>query len=122
MLENGNYNTDIDEPETFQTALHIAAEGGHDNMIDMLLADGRLAVDERDSNSDTALHVAVAGQKLIVVLRLLSYGASPNAENAAGWTPLHVAVQTGSVDLVEALVTHGGDLSKKTRGRKVVGP
>ncbi|KAK2037554.1 ankyrin, partial [Colletotrichum somersetense] len=66
-------------------------------------------VDVRDSEGNTALHTAVANGKLVVVLRLLSYGADPNVENAIGWTPVHVAVRMGSVDLVEALVTHGGD-------------
>lgn len=86
-------------------------------MIEMLLSNGGLSVDERDSDANTALHIAAAGQKLVPVLRLLKYGANPNAENAAGWTPLHVAVQTGCLDLVEAIVSHGGDLTKKAGAR-----
>lgn len=88
-------------------------------MIDMLLDNGILVVDERDSDDNTALHLAVASQKPTVVLRLLYRGADPNAENAAGWTPLHIAVQIGSVEVVRAIVSHGGDLSKKARGKTV---
>lgn len=116
-MDSGNYDSDNEQPETFQTSLHIAAEGGHESMVDILLASGHMRVDEPDSEANTALHVAVASRNLAVAMRLLVYGASPNAENAAGWTPLHVAVRTGSVDMVEALVRHGGDLSKKARGR-----
>ncbi|KDN65156.1 hypothetical protein CSUB01_09469 [Colletotrichum sublineola] len=119
VQESSDYNANYDDPDAFQTALHIAAIAGHDAMIDMLLANGRLAVDVRDSEGNTALHAAVASRKLVVVLRLLSHGADPNAENAAGWTPLHTAVQMGSVDVVGALVAHGGDVRKKAPMRNV---
>ncbi|PNY25572.1 Uncharacterized protein TCAP_04488 [Tolypocladium capitatum] len=117
----GNHDAAIESDygaaeEPFRTSLHIAAEGGHDSMVDMLLTSGHIAIDESDSDANTALHVAVAGQKLVVALLLLRYGANPNAENAEGWTPVHLAVQTGSLEIVEALVAHGGDLGKKARG------
>lgn len=83
----------------------------------MLLASGDLAVDETDSEANTALHVAVAGRKLAAALRLLDHGADPNAENTTGWTPVHIAVGNGEMDIVQALVAHGGDLSRKARGR-----
>jgi Ankyrin repeats (3 copies) len=105
-----------DNENVFQTSLHIAAEGGHEGMVDMLLASGRIAIDAYDSDANTALHIAVAGRKLAVTLRLLKYGANPNAENSAGWTPVHFAVRAGSVEIVEALVAHGGDLGRKARG------
>jgi ankyrin repeat protein len=111
-----SYDAD-DQDEPFETTLHIASKGGHENMIDMLLTGGDLAVDETDSDANTALHVAVEGQKLAAVLRLLDYGADPNAENAAGWTPVHLAVRTGSTDIVQALVERGGDLGRMARGR-----
>lgn len=88
-------------------------------MIDMLVGSGCIAIDEYDSDDNTALHVAVMSQKLAAVLQLLKYGANPDAENAAGWTPVHLAVRTGSVEIVEALVAHGGDLGKKARGDSV---
>ncbi|EFQ36843.1 uncharacterized protein GLRG_11990 [Colletotrichum graminicola M1.001] len=117
--ENSDYNANDADPQAFQTVLHIAAIAGHNAMVDMLLVNGRLDVDVRNSEGNTALHVAVSNQQLVTVLRLLSHGADPNAENAAGWTPLHTAVQMGSVDAVGALVAHGGNVRKKAPMRNV---
>jgi len=41
------HDDDLDDDEDFQTSLHIAAEGGHDNMIGLLLNSG-YHVDEID--------------------------------------------------------------------------
>ena len=48
-----------------------------------------------DSDGDTALHIAI------------NFGADLNAQNKAGYTPLHCAVLRGSVSCVEFLVDNG---------------
>jgi len=115
MDDSEGEQNDLDGEEPFQTSLHIAAERGHEDIVNMLLASGT-AVDEHDSERNTALHRATYNKKLNVVLRLLKDGANPNAVNTAGWTPVHLAVSTGSIDIVRVLVQHGGNLAKKARG------
>ena len=105
--------SDADD-EPYQTSLHIAAERGHECIVDMLLASGAV-VDAVDSEGNTPLHRATLKRKLDVVVKLLKHGANPNSVNTKGWTPVHIAVLTGSMELVGALVQHGGDLSKKAR-------
>jgi ankyrin repeat protein len=112
-LEQDN---DLDDEEPFQTNLHIAAEAGHDSLVGLLLVSGYTA-DEPDSDGNTALHRASLGKHVKVMLRLLKSGANPNATNVHGWTPVHMAFSLGSMEVVEVLVRHGGDLNKRAKGK-----
>ena len=49
--------------------------------------------------------------------RLLKNGANPNAMNVHGWTPVHMAFSLGSMEVVEVLIQHGGDLNKRAKGK-----
>lgn len=40
---------------------------------------------------------------------LLEYGAHPNAESKAGFTPLHLSAQEGHVDMSSLLLEHKAD-------------
>lgn len=111
---DGDHDTDNEPEADFESSLHIAAEGGHSDLIDMLLRSGS-AVDEPDSESNTALHRATKNQRLRVVQILLLHGADPNLMNAAGRTPVHIAVSTGSIEIVQTLVRFGGDLNRRAR-------
>ncbi|KAF1993034.1 ankyrin [Amniculicola lignicola CBS 123094] len=109
-------DNDLDDDEPFQTNLHIAAEAGHDSLVGLLLGLG-YSVDELDSDGNTALHRASLGKHVKVMLRLLKIGANPNATNVHGWTPVHMAFSLGSMEVVEVLVRHGGDLNKRAKGK-----
>lgn len=117
--ERGDSRRDIDyddenDDQSFQGSLHIAAELGHESIVGMLLAAG-VAADEPDSEGYTPLHRAAQSRRLNVALKLLKNGADPNLVNKAGWTPVHFAVSTGSPEMLDLLVRHGGDLAKKAR-------
>lgn len=66
----------------------------------------RLARQCADSGafSQTALHKAALAGKLPVLSYLLSRGASANAVDFDGWTPLHNACSRGYLDIVRVLV------------------
>jgi ankyrin repeat protein len=100
--------------EEFESSLHIAAESGHSDLVDVLLRSGSI-VDEPDSESNTALHRATKAQRLCVVQRLLWHGADPNLVNAEGRTPVHIAVSTGSIEIVKTLVRFGGDINRRAK-------
>ncbi|KAI1263638.1 ankyrin repeat-containing domain protein [Xylariaceae sp. FL1019] len=109
----GDGCTSKDGSRVSKTSLHIAVESGHEHIVQRLLASGRLFVDEPNGEGNTALHLATGAEDLAMCLCLLRYGANANAENAEGWTPVHLAIQAGSLEILDVLVGHNGDLAKR---------
>ena len=50
---------------------------------------------------NTALHVMLSHQRLSCVVCLLSHGADVNSPDAAGLTPLHLAVEKGHLPSIQ---------------------
>lgn len=55
----------------------------------------------------TGLILAIWNRNPSTVEKLLQAGADPDLHNGDLWTPLHVAVGSGSLDMVKLLVQHG---------------
>ena len=115
------------------TPLHHAALQGHRNCVEALLnwvrdrnesGESTITIEDVlgavDEEGATPLHAAVhvrnytatpdhVSQLRAVVKLLAAEGASVNQSDYNGWTPLHVAVQTGHVALVEELLENGAD-------------
>ncbi|QYS94249.1 ANK_REP_REGION domain-containing protein [Trichoderma simmonsii] len=94
-------------------ALHIAADSEAEKVVEWLLNNGAAV----DSNTigfirpgRTALHFAASkssNASLRIVQALLKKGANPGEPTIFGGnTPLHYAVQGGSVEILRALLTH----------------
>ncbi|KAG6859830.1 hypothetical protein C0995_003323 [Termitomyces sp. Mi166 len=83
--------------ERKQTALHIAAAGGYQATLKILLKHSA-HVNERDENGQTALHLAVANGYQYLVEILLEYDADVNTKDKNQKTPLDLA-QTNIMDL-----------------------
>ena len=66
-------------------------------------------VDIIGKSDETALHQAVMRGNEFTSKYLLEHGASPNAVNDSGATPLIYAVQNNSFNLVQLLLSFGGD-------------
>ena len=58
-----------------------------------------------------ALHAAVAGRNLEIVTAVLDAGADPNAQQQAGFRPMHEAGTNANRKLAELLLAHGADPS-----------
>ena len=56
-----------------------------------------------------ALHAAVAGRNLEIVKAVLDAGADPNAQQQAGFRPMHEAGTNANRKLAELLLAHGAD-------------
>ncbi|KAH8194119.1 hypothetical protein TruAng_011712 [Truncatella angustata] len=91
--------------------LQVALElGMADDAYDFLAAHTDLAkdlLDHQDYFGRTALHLA-AVDNTRVVLQLLERGASCHLTDTNGKTPLHYAMQKGSKDIVQALLSAYG--------------
>ncbi|XP_058699354.1 CARD- and ANK-domain containing inflammasome adapter protein-like [Poecile atricapillus] len=88
-------NKNIDDRNVWRkTALHIAAEYGHGELINLLLSHGA-AINASDSSKDTALHCACRAGHLSAVSALLNWARAEKANllavNSLRKTPLQVA-------------------------------
>jgi len=69
----------------------------------------RVAMDSRDCDGDTPLHVLIWRKNAGGAKALIEAGADPNAIGDMGETPLHVAVRNVLPNVVEALLVAGAD-------------
>jgi ankyrin repeat protein len=106
---------------TDMPALHRAAAGGEHAVLGRLLLhrEGE-ATGCEDVNSlsagESALHLAVESGHAEAAVLLLDAGASVNAPNSYGWTPLHSAAQSErSAETVSLLLGRGALLTARTK-------
>ena len=91
--------------------MHEACRLCRTDTIARLIYDGA-NIHCKDVYGETPLHTILGNQihKVTVedVRCLVEYGASPNAKNALGITPLHYAAQCANVSVVQYFLGHGG--------------
>lgn len=112
---NADPNIAICLREKESTALHLAADEGNVECVNLLLAKG---ADPKIKNHRgvTPLHLASRTSSLECVESLLCNGkANPNAEDFDKRTPLHAAVSKTitSMQIIEVLVMWGADINHK---------
>ncbi|AAL63778.1 hypothetical protein with 4 ankyrin repeats [Pyrobaculum aerophilum str. IM2] len=91
-----------------EEALYTAARNGCHKAVRYMLARG---VRPGASHGESLLHL-VAGDAGLVKL-LLEYGVDPNARDAHGKTPLHMASEHNCAQCVELLLKRGPDVNVK---------
>lgn len=74
------------------------------NLWHILLYTFNADIDKRDSYGKTALHCAVSAGQANTVKYLLHNRANPNVKDHREEAPLHAAVRTGNVEVVEVLI------------------
>jgi ankyrin repeat protein len=95
--------------------LMLAIEYGKEKVVDLLIESGA-QIEAMDDNGNTALIKAVGDKRRVqIVKHLLNRGANVHAKNHHGVTPLHVAVQSGSERMVNALLEKQPDLEARTK-------
>ena len=100
-------NIDTVDDWTGKTALHYAAEYGHLEIADLLLANGA-NVNHRDDDKATPLYFAAVGGFVELAKLLLVYGADINARDKARETPMDGAVFFGHVNMVNVFQQYLG--------------
>lgn len=139
---NPDATADIDDRE--QTALDIARQTGHTEVVELLeaatdqtpdtelilslivgddrkmrfLIDNGADVNEKNGYEQTALLVAVRKGDVDIVQRLIDAGAEVNLADGIGCTPLMYAVQNGDLGLVEMLLQAGATNDAKNGAGK----
>lgn len=101
--------------EKESTALHLAADEGNVECVNLLLAKGA-NTKIKNHRGVTPLHLAARTSSLECVESLLCNGnANPNAEDFDKRTPLHAAIgrSNTSIQIIESLVMWGADINHK---------
>ena len=87
-------------------ALHTAAVNGYSTATGMLLHAGADPNDRVLKTEDTALHLVSEANDVETAQVLFGFKADPDARNAKGLTPLHVA---GTEEMIELLLDKDAD-------------
>ena len=95
--------------DTEATALHKAASGGYNDIVQLLLTKGA-SIEARNRFNNTPLHLAAWHGHTNTVELLLSNGASIEATNNINDTPLHRAAWCGYTSMVELLLSKGASI------------
>jgi ankyrin repeat protein len=101
FLESSDFSL-LSNSSTGTTALHLAAKGGHFDLIEFLVKTVT-DVDVLDSAGMTALHLAAHGGHTKVVEVLLGAGARVNMQDKTGMTALHLAAHAKNPYLADML-------------------
>ncbi len=75
-------------------------------------AQGEIALQQPANPKDQALIQAIENKDEKQVTALLNEGANPNAVNQYGESALQLAVENGSIEMVDALIEHQADVNK----------
>ena len=94
------------------TALHRAAEHGHKNVAELLLAN-KAEVDAKDNFGVTALSLAAMNGHKDVAEMLLAHGAQVHFKSTDGATALHMAAAWGQKATVELLLANKAEVNAK---------
>ena len=108
-----------------KTALHYAADMGHDLIVQRLISHLRLRVDPmtipsyismKDNMGQTPLHYAARKGYPWVIPHLLSVGAYIDAQDEMGATTLHYAAAAGNDVIVNMLLRAGANIHAQDQG------
>jgi ankyrin repeat protein len=96
------------------TPLSLAAQGGHVDVVQMLLRHG---ADKQTAAADqrTPLFIACQQGHLAVVTELLAAEVDPDWPRDDGCTPLNLAAHAGHVRITKALLEAGADKNTTTK-------
>ncbi|CAG9770200.1 unnamed protein product [Ceutorhynchus assimilis] len=103
------------------TPLHYAAFEGHQEVCEALLEAGA-RIDETDNEGKAPLTLAAQGGHTVLVnLFIDKYNAPVDQRPHDGKTALRLAALEGHYDIVQILISHGGDMdSKDADGRSTL--
>ncbi|KAJ5882525.1 ankyrin [Penicillium soppii] len=93
-----------------RTAWHLSAVKGHSEIMMLLFQRDKNLLETEDSNQTTALLLAGQFGRTSVANYLLSIGANIDARNSETDTAIHLAAESGSLDIVELILQARPDL------------
>jgi ankyrin repeat protein len=107
LLNNGTNQSKISKL-TNETAFHLAAKVGNENILRML---DRNFINDKDNKGYTPLHYAVEYGHVKAAKFLIEAGVSINEQDNNGITALHIAVNNKSIELIDLLILWGANVN-----------
>lgn len=92
------------------TAITIAAENGHTNIVDFLIKHGA-DIESADNGGWTALLIATSKGQQWAAFLLIEKGANVNIQNKRGSTPLTFAAENGLSEIARKLIQAEADVN-----------
>ncbi len=124
IAAGADINRPVSIPPRAKTVLMIAAEQGHNHIVEMLLEAG-VDIEAKDDvwfpghymdvDGDTAFMYAVSGGHYDTVKLFIQWGVDVNKKNRTTKTPLNYASSRGYNDIAELLIESGADVNIQTR-------
>jgi ankyrin repeat protein len=95
--------------------IHTAVESGNIKKVKALIKSKHYNVYAKNTNGQTALHIAASKGNKEITLFLISQAASISPEDNEGRTPLHYAAEKGHKEIVTLLLSKGALVDSRDR-------
>ncbi|XP_065062546.1 serine/threonine-protein phosphatase 6 regulatory ankyrin repeat subunit A-like isoform X2 [Rhopilema esculentum] len=98
-----------------RTPLHVATEGGHSSIIEILIDKYKADVNQRSKDGSTLIHLASKCGHPEVALFFVKRGVPLQMPNKEGAICLHEAAKQGHVSVVKSLLLKGASVNVMTK-------
>jgi ankyrin repeat protein len=97
--------------------MHLAAENGHANIIELLADKFRASIFERTKDGSTLMHIASLHGHAECAQTLFKKGVFLHMPNKAGARSIHTAARKGHVGIINTLLQRGEHVNVTTNVR-----
>jgi len=104
------------------TSLILAADGGYDKVVELLVDRGAEIEAQSERTKDTALSLACTKGRYEVVDYLIKKGANKEHRNVSDYTPLSLAASGGYVNIIKLLLQNGAEINSRTGSKLGISP
>lgn len=94
-------------PSLDRTPMHLAAENGHANIIELLADKFKASIYERTKDGSTLMHIASLNGHADCAMMLFKKGVYLHMPNKGGARSIHTAARYGHVGIINTLLQRG---------------
>lgn len=101
-----------------RTPMHLAAENGHANIIELLADKFKASIYERTKDGSTLMHIASLNGHADCAMMLFKKGVYLHMPNKGGARSIHTAARYGHVGIINTLLQRGEKVDVTTNVSK----